>query len=242
MSLFIAKSDELTSIVQGLMLVKSFFVSSLIVGAKGNGKKTLARYILPDATVVSGNSLDEVLYALESSHELIITDFEKISNYSQLNFDNKRIIATALYQPNDIYVDDLFGYIYEISPLSKRLEDAQLLAEHFIEKATKMLAIETSIKIDVNNLDLSENSKSLKKEIYKILIKNEFDEQDLEGLLFDYFSKNLKGNNDYKDFLYLYERPLIKAGLLQYKSQLKLSNILGINRNTLRKKVNEYDL
>jgi len=36
-------------------------------------------------------------------------------------------------------------------------------------------------------------------------------------------------------FLHLYEVPIIKAGLQRFKSQLQLSEKLGLNRNTLRK-------
>ena len=68
------------------------------------------------------------------------------------------------------------------------------------------------------------------------------DEKDLQNLMYEYLYENLDGNNDYKKFLYLYEKPLLEAGLKRYGSQLKLSGILGINRNTLRKKVNEYGL
>jgi len=47
----------------------------------------------------------------------------------------------------------------------------------------------------------------------------------------------LGSNNDYKNFLHLYEVPIIKAGILRFKSQLQLSDKLGLNRNTLRKKI-----
>jgi len=40
----------------------------------------------------------------------------------------------------------------------------------------------------------------------------------------------------------IFEKPLIEAGLKKYGSQFKLSNALGINRNTLRKKIHEHDI
>ncbi len=48
------------------------------------------------------------------------------------------------------------------------------------------------------------------------------------------------GFNIYKRELELFEKALIVAGLEKYGSQLKLAQALGINRNTLRKKINEY--
>jgi DNA-binding protein Fis len=60
-----------------------------------------------------------------------------------------------------------------------------------------------------------------------------------------YLYDRLGSHNDYRNFLYLYEVPLIRAGLKRFKSQLQLADKLGLNRNTLRKKIaenKEYDL
>jgi DNA-binding protein Fis len=54
--------------------------------------------------------------------------------------------------------------------------------------------------------------------------------------------ENLNGNNEYKEHLNLYEEPLIEAGLKKFGSQLQLSQVLGINRNTLRKKIHEHNI
>ena len=60
---------------------------------------------------------------------------------------------------------------------------------------------------------------------------------ELMSIMQNYLSNKLGSNNDYKNFLHLYEVPLIKAGLEKFKSQLQLSDKLGLNRNTLRKKI-----
>jgi DNA-binding protein Fis len=52
-----------------------------------------------------------------------------------------------------------------------------------------------------------------------------------------YIAPKLGSNNDYKKFLHIYEAPLIRAGLKKFKSQLQLADKLGLNRNTLRKKI-----
>ncbi len=239
---FIAKSTQLQNLVKSLQLTKQFFVSSLITGEAYSGKKTIAQYILPEAPMVNGEDLSAVLDALSQHDELIIYNFAKIPNFSLLNFDNKRIIATALYQPKDKTVDELFGYIYNLPPLRERPEDAAALAEVFTQIAKDVLGVDDATSVRVEELDLSQNSKSLKRSIYKSLVLKEIDERDIEKMMYRYFLENLEGNNDYKKFLYLFEKPLIQAGLHKYKSQLKLAGILGINRNTLRKKANEYDL
>ena len=239
---FIAKSKQLHNLVKSLQLTKQFFVSSLIVGEAYSGKKTIAQYILPEAPVVNGEDLTAVLDALHLHDELIIYNFAKFPNFSLLNFDNKRIIATALYQPKDKTVDELFGYIYKLPPLRERPEDVAALSEVFMQNAKDILGVKEAVSLKKEEFDLSQNSKSLERSIYKSLLLKDMSAQDIEKIMYKYFLENLGGNNDYKKFLFLYEKPLIQAGLHKYKSQLKLAGILGINRNTLRKKANEYDL
>lgn len=65
---------------------------------------------------------------------------------------------------------------------------------------------------------------------------------DIEDVLYTYLFNHLDGNDAYKEHLRLYERPLIEAGLKKFDSQLQLSSVLGINRNTLRKKIHEHKI
>jgi len=64
-------------------------------------------------------------------------------------------------------------------------------------------------------------------------------EVELMDIMQNYLHDKLGSNSDYRSFLHLYEAPLIKAGLSRFKSQLQLSDKLGLNRNTLRKKIAE---
>jgi DNA-binding protein Fis len=66
--------------------------------------------------------------------------------------------------------------------------------------------------------------------------------EEIQQAIYHYILENLEGNNGYKEHLDLYEVPLIEAGLEKFKSQLQLSQILGINRNTLRKKIHEHHI
>ena len=98
--------------------------------------------------------------------------------------------------------------------------------------------------LDIDNIviDLSKNSKTLKRSIFLHILKLSLDHNEIEDLLYDYIYRNLDGNDGYREYLALYEKPLLKAGLKKFGSKLKLSQILGINRNTLRKKIHEYDI
>lgn len=65
---------------------------------------------------------------------------------------------------------------------------------------------------------------------------------EIEDVLHHYLLKNMDGNDAYREYLGIYEKPLIQAGLKKYGSQLQLSQVLGINRNTLRKKIYEHHI
>jgi len=243
MEQFSTTSEPIQSIIKGFNLTKTLFVSSIMIGEAHSGKKTLACYLFPDAPVVSGKNRNRVMELLNEVDELIITDFEMLGNQESLNFENKRIIATANYIANQKIIDNLFAFIYTVPSLKERHDDVLFLKDKFITEAKSNLMLETSnISIKDIPLDLSANSKSLKKSIYHYLIKHSMNKEDIQQTIFNYMLNNLEGNNGYKEYLVLYEKPLIEAGLKKFGSQLQLSQILGINRNTLRKKIHEHDI
>jgi len=243
METFFTTSDKIEHIIKSFNLTKTLFVSSIIIGAPYTGKKTLARYLFPDAFLVSGENQEAVQDALDNYDELIISDFEKISNPSSLDFDNKRIIATANYLGNATLVDELFAFIYTMPPLKERTEDVEYLKTLFVKEACETLMIEES-KVDMSSLpvNLSMNSKSLKKSLYLDVVKLSMGKEEIQEVIYQYILKHLNGNDGYREYLGLYEKPLIEAGLKKYGSQLQLSQVLGINRNTLRKKIHEQHI
>lgn len=243
METFITTSDKVQHIIKSFNLTKTLFVSSIIVGEPHTGKKSLTKYLFPNVPLVSGENQDEVTRALEEYDELIITNFEKLSNQNSFDFSNKRIIATANYIGNSSIIDDLFGFIYTMPSLIERPDDVTYLKEYFIQEARSTLLLE-NLEIDLETVpvNLTKNSKSLKKDIYLHLLKFSMKQDEIEEVLYQYLLKHLDGNDGYREYLGLYERPLIEAGLKKFGSQLQLSQILGINRNTLRKKIHEHDI
>ena len=243
METFFTTSDKVQHIIKSFNLTKTLFVSSIIIGEPHTGKKALTRYLFPHVPLVSGENQEEVTKALEEYDELIITDFEKLSNQNRFDFSNKRIIATANYLGNSSIIDDLFGFIYTMPSLIERPEDVTYLKNYFINEARSTLLIDDlEMNLDEMPINLSKNSKSLKKDIYLYLLKFSMDKEEIEEVLYQYLLKNLDGNDEYRKYLCIYERPLIEAGLKKFGSQLQLAQVLGINRNTLRKKIHEHDL
>lgn len=243
METFFTTSEKIEHIIKSFNLTKTLFVSSIIIGEQHTGKKTLAQHILPDAVLVSGVDQDKVQEALAIHDELIITDFEKLSNPTLLDLDNKRIIATANYMGNASLIDDAFAFIYAMPPLNERHEDVAQLVALFAKEACDTLMIDIdSIDMNILPINLTKNAKSLKRSIYLDIVKLSMAAEDIQDITYAYILKALDGNDGYREHLSLYEKPLIEAGLKKYGSQLQLSQVLGINRNTLRKKIHEHNI
>jgi DNA-binding NtrC family response regulator len=243
MKTFFSTEKSIQEIIQSFHLTKTLFVSSIIIGEAHTGKKTLARYLFPHAHEVSGRHQKEVEEALTEYDEIIIHNFELLSNKHQLNFDNKRIIATADYMGNSKIIDSLFSFIYHVPRLEERPKDIISLKAYFIEEAIDTLMLEPIDRemLDIP-IDLTANIKSLKKSIFSCLSQYNMNEKEIQNVLYQYFLKNLEGKDAYKSYLGFYEIPLIEAGLKKFSSQLKLAEVLGINRNTLRKKIHAQNI
>jgi transcriptional regulator with GAF, ATPase, and Fis domain len=239
---YISQSQEIKSIIKNLTLTQSLYISSILIGEPHTGKKELIRSIFPKAVYINASNHKELERALDSYNEVVIYNFEAINNINQLNFENKRIIAIANSVQNSALIEEKFAFIYHMPPLRERMDDVPLLIRHFTEEISKLLMISPKKTIDQDKINLSENIKSLKASIYKQLITSTLNAKEIEQILFDYLYEQIDGNNAYREHIGLYERPLIQAGLAKFKSQLKLSSVLGLNRNTLRKKIHEHNL
>ena len=238
---FLSNSAQIDKISKGLNLTRSLFVSSLLIGEKHTGKKTFISMLFPHSIYVDASNEAELTAALSANNELIIYNFEKVKNLDNLDFENKRIVAISNNTREIQKFNQTFAFIYEMPKLEER-EDLEELIAYFQKEISEELMLDIEINLDKTKLDLIQNIKSLKASIYKQLIIKTFKKEDIKKLLYHYLFEEIKGNNAYREHLGLYEEPLIEAGLKKYKSQLKLAGVLGLNRNTLRKKIQEYDI
>ena len=238
---FLSNSPQIDNIVKGLTLTKSLFVSSLLVGEEHIGKKTLIKSLFPNSLYIDARNYEELEIALENNSELIIYNFEKLLDFEQLNFENKRIVAIANRIDNTKKIEKKFAFIYKMPNLQER-EDLELIIEFFQSQIQKELMLDYPIELNTTELDLNENIKSLKASLYKQLIHKTLNSEEIKKIIENYLYAHLEGNNAYREHLSLYEEPLLIAGLKKFKSQLKLSAVLGLNRNTLRKKIQEHGL
>lgn len=238
---FVTASEASYQALKTATLLKTLNVSALIMGEVGVGKKCLASFILPDASIVDASSFDELLVSLDSCSELIITNIENSPNLKRLIQTIKekqvRIIATSKGAFSNEFIDDLFSVKFDIPSLVERKEDVELLIKLFETEAVTLFGGE--LKFDVVNLtpDLSQNAKSLKRQVMVSYLHQDIQDKELMQIIENYLHDKIGSQSDYRKYLYLYEVPLIKAGLDRFGSQLQLSDKLGLNRNTLRKKI-----
>jgi transcriptional regulator with PAS, ATPase and Fis domain len=246
---FITASNASKEAFKTANLLKTLSVNTLIYGEHGTGRKTLAQYILPTATVLDASSFDELLLAISTSDEVIISNIENSPNLNTLldciQNSNTKVIATCTHCHDQDILDNIFTLKITLPPLTARLEDVDILIDLYLSEIQEILNNKVTIDKAGFKADLSQNSISLKRQIFIYALLENMDEDALMASIEHYLFPKLGTNDDYRKNLYLYEVPLIRAGLKKFKSQLQLADKLGLNRNTLRKKIadnSEYGL
>lgn len=220
---FITASDSSNQAFKTATLLKTLNVNSLISGESGVGKKSLARYILPDASVIEASDFDELLNTLESVNEIIIVNLENSPNIKRIvnaiNSNSVRVVATAKSSFSNEFIDEIFSVKFDIPPLRDRLEDVEELVKMYIDEASSLFC--SNIKFNTENFtpDLSQNSNSLKRQVMIQSLLQDIKDVELMNIIENYLVDKLGSQSDYRNFLHLYEVPLIKAGLTRFKSQ-----------------------
>lgn len=241
---FIAESKASKEALKSSNILKSLNINALIEGESGVGKLTLAKSILGDALIIDSSNIDELEEIADNSN-IIIKNFNKLGSLYKFKkiIESKsiRVIATTREPLREEIFDNFFSVKLYLPPLSERVEDIKPLAKEFLKEAQEVFGSDKYfINLDSIEFDLSENAYSLKRSIFLASLFKVINDNDILKILEYYFSDKLGSDDDYRKFLYLYEVPLIKVALKKFKSQLKVSEKLGINRNTLRKKINSY--
>ena len=242
---YIAKSRASIEALKSANLLKSVTINALILGEHGVGKETLARHIIA-APVVDASSFNELLALIETNSSLIVKNFHKITNYKKLKIalgsHKTRIIATSSLPIGESLTDEFFSLKITIPPLRERMEDVFPLMEKFAFEAHMMfdggMGDEVSLKEIVP--DLSKNCYSLRRSVYNAYLMSSFGEEEILSMMERFLAERIGGRNDYRDLLYLFDVPMIRSGYAKFGSQLSISEKFGLNRNTLRKKINDY--
>jgi len=216
--MFLAKSDYLKKIKNIAEMVKELNLNIYIWGERGVGKTFLAKYIAPNAIINP---------SVPTIKPIIIENFDNFENLTK----SSQLIATGNKPlPKDI-LNKFFDLDIELKPLKDHPEDIEIFIEHFLNQAKKELKIDKNI--DIKAPDISENLNSLKRQVYKTLLF----ENNKEAILEELFNYYLSNHDTYEKELNDFEKTLFSAMREKYKSKLKISEALKINRVTLTKKM-----
>ena len=232
---FVAVSVKMQEIKRFSVLMKNTKIHTLIIGESGVGKSRLANEIAPNAYKVDGAKPNGVAEAIKQFNEIIIENFDLL-NGADWNLAGKRIIATSKTKPKDSVCEKLFGLTIELLPLSKRQADIVPLMQAFMEQASSELNL---APININKIapDISQNCHSLKRAVYSALIRHHQSKEEFALSMQEFFERRIELDDNYHIFLDMFDKAVILANQDKYKSQLMMAKIMGINRNTLRKKM-----
>lgn len=245
---FITASESSKNAHNMLIVSSPLPVNILVLGEEGVGKKRLVHSVFTDVMAYDAKVLEDLLrhHQVDFSEEkvLILYDIDKAGNVTQLITHLEelciRIIATA--EEEKMIFDEKFMVKIDLPPLSHRPEDTAILVEDYIQKAKALFRIDMDVNKALLHIDVTHNSISLKESIYRSLLIRSMDKNQMMDVLEEFLSREIAHTTEYKALLEVFEVPLLKAMRNKYKSQLKMANHLGINRNTLRKKMFQYDL
>jgi len=241
---FIAISDLSKKIINIANMASTLPVNVLIIGEVGVGKKLLSTNILPNSIVFDGKFLEQSILSktvnLSQYPDMIVTNIQNVINKKEFmeNLNGVKVVATSNFMIDEI--EDLFAIKIDIPPLCQRDEDLEQLKKIHYEKAKDVFDVK--IDLDELDIDLSQNGISLKKSIFKSVFIKSLTDDDIKKSMEYFLHKKILEKKDYKELLQYFEIPLLDAAKKEFNSQLKMATNLNINRMTLRKKIEQYNL
>lgn len=245
---FIAYAPITKEILNSANLLKTLKINVLIRGDIGTGKKTLAKTISQNSMIIDAKELQLQISDNSFTSEfetIIIEHIEHITNIDLiLNWFNNcghRIIATTNQKELNQKLEDFFAVKTYIPPLDERKEDIKPIANKFAIEAASVLG-DGKNKPQKLIINTTQNCYSLRQSIFFSYLFESINEGEIMMLLEKLIFERLEGENNYRDFLYLFETPLLRASQKKYKSQLQMAKHLGLNRVTLRKKLELNDI
>jgi len=246
MDKFVSFSPKSKECVKTALLSKDLPINTLIIGEKAVGKSELAKLISSNSTAYFLNEIEPKLVNgeidLDSISEIIILDINKSTSCKYLieQFEQKNVKIIATSTKINETLEEKFLVKIEVPPLKERVEDVEFLTNKYIKEAKKLFLIDE--EFDNIDIDLSNNAISLKKSVFRAVLFNSLNKDDIMNILQDFFIKEFENTTNYKELLKIFEKPLLKAGERVFKSQLQMANNFDINRNTLRKKLQDNGL
>ncbi|MGO4907894.1 response regulator [Pseudorhodobacter sp. W20_MBD10_FR17] len=281
----------------------------LITGESGTGKSLIARaihdfsdrrsqpFVVVHASDLAGIDGPSSLLARAKGGSLVFDEIGDYDDETQARIvrmldifgDNApRVMATSqtdLAQRMEAgnFRQDLFyrlgGVSIQVPSLRERVEDIELLAEHFLARGERDSGIVRKLSSDarelVRNYSWPGNVRQLENAVRRLLVTStepEIARSEIEGMLsnqpateplrgggegdklsasvarhlrryFDLHGGTLPPPGVYARILREFEAPLLEIALdATAGNQAKCADLLGINRNTLRKKITDLEI
>jgi len=248
MDKFITASPSSKNALNMMTVSSSLPVNILVFGQEGVGKRKLVETVFPELLSFEGDVLEALFREKKvdfSAEEVILVfNIDKAGNVAQLveqlEEEGVKIIATARAE-REIFQEKFLVKI-DLLPLIERPEDTEVLVKDYMQQAQVLFKIQDDLDDDLIDVNLTNNSISLKESIYRSVLLNSINQKQIMGVIEQFLARELDERTDYKELLEIFEVPLLKATRKKYKSQLQMAAKLNINRNTLRKKMNQYGL
>lgn len=251
----IYKTSEMKEIIKEIEKINSKSPIFFIYGDKGTEKEYIAQFIqsrITDSKIVYVNDLKD----LDSSLSYIV-----LSDYDLTSIKEKAFVSTEIYEA-------LSGsYKIYIPPLKYRKQDILPLAYFFLREIENFLKLPSKnltkdAKEALVKYSWPENAYQLKRVLTKAYINSKGRQINSKDLFIEYEDKfsirdflelkigsllkgfeNIENSNLYDTVIQEVEKALISLVLSETKgNQLKTAKILGINRNTLSKRIKQYNL
>lgn len=153
-------------------LLQAVQVNALILGDAGTGKKSLAKYILPNSNIYNAKDLEKDISddVLAIQNEAIIIDkIHKITNIDiflkWLEENNIRVIAISNTENLNQKLKDIFSINLKFHLYIKREEDTKALVNKFSQEASSILDL-PKIPISKLIINISNNIHSLRKYMF----------------------------------------------------------------------------
>ncbi|BAF69604.1 Fis family transcriptional regulator [Nitratiruptor sp. SB155-2] len=233
MQRFIARSPVSKKLLNTLRISSRLPVNILVVGEEGSGKMTLVKEVFPDLAFYS---VEDVKNWKDLPQKFGIADLHNAIDIQRIMEEFEEHTIIALSEVSKSEYEEFFPVILHLPPLSERPEEFDELFSLYAKQVQKELGLES---FEPKNIPRHYNAIELKQRMFKEAILQTLSEEEMLLFIERFLEKKLP--MDYKDMLYIFEIPLLKAAKRKYKSALAISKALGLNRATLTKKLKKYE-
>jgi len=244
------------------------YMPGTFTGGSRSGKKGL--FEAADGGSILLDEIGEMPYSIQAKLLRVIQEQEVRRIGSDKNIKvNVRIIASTNADLKELIEQKLFRedlyyrlnvIALDIPSLSERKEDIPLLIEHFINLFNTKYNFNKHINHDTLNYlsskEYTGNVRELRNIVERLVVQSEGDEININDA-FEIFGEkrreisldtddlmyiNVKENKTLKEMVEEYEKKILEEYSKKYKTSSAIGRMLGVDRTTISRKLEKYNL